>query len=222
MKRLSKVKIEWSPTFAYAIGLLATDGNLSSDDRHLNLTTKDEDLALQFKECLRLTNKIGRKSRGGNLTDKKYYVIQFGDKNFYEYLVSIGITPAKSKTMGALGIPKKYFIDFLRGCIDGDGTITFHKHPESKYPQLRIRLYSASKKFLEWIKEATAGVTKIEGGWIETDNNRMNILAYAIKDSIKLLNFLYYPGVEYYLKRKYTRAIPFMRDGETGRGGETG
>lgn len=222
MKRLSKVKIEWSPAFAYAIGLLATDGNLSPDGRHLNLTTKDEELALQFKECLHLTNKIGRKSRGGDLADKKYYVIQFGDKNFYEYLVSIGITPAKSKTLHRLDIPQKYFIDFLRGCIDGDGTIGAHRHPESKYPQLRIRLVSASKKFLEWIKQTTAVVTKIDGGWIETDNKGLNVLAYAIKDSVKLLSFLYYPNVEYYLKRKYTKAVPFMKSEEKRRGGETG
>jgi hypothetical protein len=212
MKRLSKVKIEWSPAFAYAIGLLATDGNLSPDGRHLNLTTKDEDLVMQFKKCLNLTNKIGRKSRGANLADKKYYVIQFGDKNFYEYLVSIGITPAKSKTLNKLDIPQKYFIDFFRGCVDGDGSITTHMHPESKHPQLRIRLYSASRLFLEWAKGMVSETTGIHNGWIETKIDGMSVLVYAMKDSISLFSFLYYPGVEYYLKRKYTRAVPFMKE----------
>ena len=40
MKRLSKIKIKWSSKFAYAMGLLATDGNLSKDERHIDFTSK--------------------------------------------------------------------------------------------------------------------------------------------------------------------------------------
>ena len=41
MKRLSRIKIEWSPEFAYAIGLIVTDGSLSKDGRHINFSSKD-------------------------------------------------------------------------------------------------------------------------------------------------------------------------------------
>gem|GEM_PF-6676481 len=44
MKPLGKVKIQWSPEFAYVIGLLTTDGNLSPDGRHINFTSKDREL----------------------------------------------------------------------------------------------------------------------------------------------------------------------------------
>ena len=36
--------IVWSPDLAYAVGLLATDGNLSSDRRHMSFISKDRDL----------------------------------------------------------------------------------------------------------------------------------------------------------------------------------
>ena len=36
-----KAKIVWNHNLAYAIGLLATDGNLSSDGRHMALVSKD-------------------------------------------------------------------------------------------------------------------------------------------------------------------------------------
>jgi hypothetical protein len=62
MKPLNKVKLKWSPNFAYVIGLLVTDGNLSSDGRHINFTSKDKKLVEIFKKCLKLNNKIGRKS----------------------------------------------------------------------------------------------------------------------------------------------------------------
>ena len=88
MKPLNKIKIEWSSTFAYAIGLLTTDGNLSIDGRHINFTSKDEELVKIFKRCLRLTNVIGRKS-SSHTKEKRYFQIQFGDVNFYRFLLKI-------------------------------------------------------------------------------------------------------------------------------------
>ena len=64
MKRLNLVKIEWSPEFAYAIGLLVTDGSLSKDGRHINFSSKDLDLIETFMACLQLKNKISRKGSG--------------------------------------------------------------------------------------------------------------------------------------------------------------
>ncbi len=209
MRRLSKVRITWTPNFAYAIGLIATDGSLSKDGRHINFTSKDLVLVESFRECLGLNNKIGRKTREKE-QEKKYFQIQFGDKNFYEFLLSLGLTPAKSKTLGTLNIPSSCFADFLRGCIDGDGNIGIHRHPESQHLQLRVNLTSASKIFLEWMKERIKIEINIAGGWIYTYGN-MHVLSYGKSDSIKLLKFMYYPNVEFYLARKYLRAEPFLR-----------
>lgn len=208
MKRLGKVKIKWSPAFAYAIGLIATDGNLSTDGRHLNMTSKDKDLITTFKKCLGLKNKIGRKTRGG-LKIKKYFQVQFGDKNFYEFLLSIGIMPAKSKILDSINIPDNYFADFLRGCIDGDGNIDVHSHPESRHLQLRLRLFSASPTFINWIKEKIAKILKIEKGWIENYAG-VYILSYGKSDSIKLLKFMYYDNVRYFLTRKFKKAKQYL------------
>ena len=209
MKRLNKVKILYSSKFFYAIGLLATDGNLSKDGRHLNMTSKEKEMIITFKMCLGINNKIGRQTRGGS-TVKKYFQVQFGDKNFYSYLLSIGLTPAKSKTIAQLDIPDNYFADFLRGCIDGDGSIGIFKHPESRHPQLRIRLSSASMPFLQWVKNKILINTNIETGWIENKKG-IAVLVYAKENSIKILNYIYYQNVEYYLKRKYNIAKPFLR-----------
>ncbi|MEK7138408.1 MAG: hypothetical protein AAB787_02775 [Patescibacteria group bacterium] len=199
---MSKVKIEWSPGFAYAIGLIATDGNLSIDGRHMNFASKDIELIETFKKCLLLDNRIGRKARGGEI-DKKYFQVQFGDKNFYDFLLDLGLTPTKSRTIGKLEIPSDYFADFFRGCIDGDGSIGFFNHLESRHPQLRIRLVSAGNGFLEWIKGEISNLYGIKSGWIETKEKEISSLIYAKADSIKLFEIMYYKGVEYYLSRKY-------------------
>ena len=211
---MNKIKIEWSPNFAYAIGLLTTDGNLSKDGRHLNMTSKERVMILTFKRCLGLKNRIGRKGRGDNSKVKKYFQVQFGDKNFYNFLLSIGLSPAKSKKIGVLLIPDGYFSDFLRGCLDGNGNINYNKHPESKHLQLRLRICSASQPFLVWMKKSIATNTMIKSGWIEFRNKNNSCyynLCYGKTDAIKLFNFMYYNNVENYLLRKYMIAKKFMR-----------
>ena len=204
MKRLSKVKIDWSPKFAYAIGLIATDGCLCNDSRHIDFTSKDKELVIKFKECLGINNKIGIKRRGndGYSREAKYFRIQLGDRNFYDFLLSIGLSQRKSKSLGSLNIPDEFFVDFLRGCIDGDGSIGFHSHPESKHPQFRIRLVSASEDFVHWLKLKIKDIFLIEGGWIYKSRDT-SVLSYAKSDSIKLVDFLYKDKNCVYLSRKY-------------------
>ncbi|PIP23436.1 MAG: hypothetical protein COX36_03420, partial [Candidatus Nealsonbacteria bacterium CG23_combo_of_CG06-09_8_20_14_all_38_19] len=70
MRPVRKERIRWSPKLAYIVGLLATDGSLSIDGRHIDFTSKDVQLLKTFKKCLGLKNKIGFKSSG--FSKKKY------------------------------------------------------------------------------------------------------------------------------------------------------
>lgn len=199
---------KWSPDLAYAIGIIATDGNLSPDGRHINITSKDKELLLSVKSCLNLKNSIGRKSRS-KLFEKKYYVIQFGDVLFYRFLENIGIHPAKSKTIGEVATPKQFFRDFLRGCIDGDGNIGTFKHPQSNHLQLRVRLCSASKTFLQWIHQTVVLLTEVRHGWISQTRDVYS-LAFGTEESVKILKFIYYRNSTHKLLRKYRLAQAYM------------
>lgn len=211
MKRLGKVKLLWTPEFAYAIGIIATDGNLSSDGRHLNITSKDLEMALTVKHILGLSNKIGKKARGG-AREKNYYVLQFGDKNFYDFLLSIGLTPAKSRTICKVDVPQQYFRDFLRGCIDGDGSIGAFSHPESKRPQIRLRLTSASPPFLAHMLSSIRNFFPVTGGHIYTEQRKsVSTLSFGKADSLELLRLMYYEESLPCLKRKRTIAKDFLK-----------
>src|SRR3989339_272256 len=207
MKPLSKINYTWTSKLAYAIGLIATDGNLSSDERHINFTSKDLELAEIFRECIGFKGKIGIKSGRVNGV-KKYFVVQPGDVVFYKFLESIGLTKKKSKTLGKLKIPRKLFYDFLRGCLDGDGSFNAFFHPQSKIPQFRVRLYSASKIFVDWIKRETLkdGINSYL-----TNSREVHILGYGKKDSTKLLNLVYYGGCPKSLSRKYEYAKKYIK-----------
>lgn len=189
--RKSKVQTKWSSNFAYVIGVITTDGNLSPDQRHISITSKDLEMISNCSTGLGIEMKYSKKARGREL-NKKYFVLQFSDVNFFEFLVSIGLTTNKSKTLGAIKIPEKYFKDFLRGCIDGDGSISIFKHPQSNRPQYKLRLCSASKNFLVWILSRVSKLYKISGGSIHIPKkSSVHTLVFGKYDAVKILSIIY-------------------------------
>lgn len=58
--------MRWSKNLAYAVGLIVTDGSLSRDGRHIELTSKDKEQVETFSKILNLKNKIGIKKSGYN------------------------------------------------------------------------------------------------------------------------------------------------------------
>src|SRR5438105_10968527 len=72
--------LEWSPAMAYIVGLLATDGCLSSDRRHIILTSCDRAL---IKTYLRL---LGRPLRftTRRKRPRRAFCAQFSDVAFYD------------------------------------------------------------------------------------------------------------------------------------------
>ncbi len=192
MRPQNKNSTIWSSNLAYAIGLITTDGNLSKDNRHISLTSKDKEQIENFKLCLGLTNKIGRKARGGEL-EKKYYLLQFGDVHFYQFLKSIGLKPNKSKILSDLKIPKKYFFDFLRGHFDGDGTSYSYwdKRWRSSFMFYTVFI-SASKNHILWLKRTIEKNIKIKGHLTKSVNSSTYHLKYAKTESLKLLPEIYY------------------------------
>lgn len=191
--------MDWSNDIAYVVGLITTDGNLSKDGRHITFISKDIDLIKTFKRCLCLNNKITPKPSG--YSDKIYNKIQFGNVKLYRWLLKIGLMPNKTKILGKLDIPRKYFFDFLRGHLDGDGCFRVFKDPV--YPnseRFYIVFHSASLNHLKWIQNKINRLTGIKG-WIEY-STRVWRLTYAKSESKILLPSLYYNKSIPFLKRK--------------------
>ena len=155
--------MRWSRSLAYCIGLITTDGSLSKDGRHISLTSKDIEQIYNFSKALNLKNKIGKKTSSYG-KGKLYYVIQFGNIKFYKFLLSIGLHPNKTKTIKELTIPDKYFGDFLRGHLDGDGFTNSYwdKRWKSSF-MFYTGFISASREHLEWIKNTIIRLYGVHG-----------------------------------------------------------
>ena len=192
--------MRWTANLAYSIGLIVTDGSLSIDGRHINLTSKDLDQIKTFASLLHLKNKIGRKKSSYN-PQGIYYQIQFGDVQFYRFLLSIGITPNKTKGLGSIDMPPKYFADFLRGHLDGDGfTYSYWDKRWKNSFMLYTGFISASKTHIQWLSDEINKNFAING-YINF-NKTVYRLMYAKKSSLSLLKKIYYKDQLPCLKRK--------------------
>ena len=146
--------------FWYLVGLIATDGCLSGDRRHIDVTLKEEDHLARIRNTIGLRCGVTKKLNGAGQTA---YHMQIGSRILYDRLLMIGLTSKKSLTLGALQVPSHRFTDFLRGVIDGDGNIRRWKHPTNGREQWSLRIFSASKPFMHWISETSSRLWNVEG-----------------------------------------------------------
>lgn len=192
-------RIRWSASLAYVVGLITTDGCLSGDGRHIGFTSKDLEQIQNFRNILGLTNKIGLKFSG--YSKAKYYRIEFGNVKFYKFLLKIGLTPNKSKTIKDVAIPEKYFRDFLRGLLDGDGYTYSYFDPRWKNSFMFYTSFvSASLMHLVWLSNGIERMYKLRGRIKRV--TRAYQLQYAKKASIELLTQIYYKNNLFCLQRK--------------------
>lgn len=205
-KPMGKVKIKWNTGFAYAIGLLVADGCLYKDGRHISLTTKDLEQAKNFKKCLNINVKVGLKARGYS-KEKKYFHIQFGDVLFYGFLKKIGLSPAKSKTISKVLIPKKYFFDYLRGYFDGDGcSYSFYDSVWKKSYRFYISFACGSTKHIEWLKKTLNDYIKVKGHISHNSNHPSSFqLRYSKQEALLIVKKMYYKKGLVCLKRKHLK-----------------
>ena len=209
---ISALRTTWSPEIAYAVGLIATDGNLSRDGRHLAVSSQDVDLLETVRRCLHLTASITPCSG----TQGRCHHIQWSDRTLYDWLLTVGLMPAKSLRLGPLDVPDDVFPDFVRGCIDGDGSIVMYldrfnapKNPKYVYDRLFVSIVSASPRFLRWLQLSVLRLGGLSGHLTVTRSPKHHDLwrlRYAKRESLRLLQWMYYAAGIPALKRKRDRA----------------
>lgn len=192
-KPKGKVKIEWSSNFAYAIGLLVSDGSLSINGRHIVFTSRDIEQLENFTRALNIKGiAIGYTKCGEKYGDKRVARVQFGDVLFYQFLLDIGLMPNKSKIIGAVKVPEEYFFDFLRGSFDGDGCTYSYFDPRWKSSFMFYTTFvSASRVHILWLQDEIHSRLNITGHITGNSNRGAYQLKYAKADSLNLLRQMY-------------------------------
>jgi hypothetical protein len=214
--------VVWTSDLAYVVGLIATDGNLSRKRGRIAIMSKDCDILDLVRVRMRLNAAI-RPHRGGFGTQCHH--LAWSDHRFYAWLVDVGLTPAKSLTLGPLAVPDEHFADFFRGCLDGDGSIVTYidrynafTNASYVYSRLYVSIVSASPRFIVWLRAMVQRLAGVAGSVdVKSSRERHDVwrLRYAKRESLAVLRWIYYSEDVACLARKRRIADPFLSPGPT-------
>lgn len=189
-----------SSNMAYFLGFLAADGYIAKDNNNIaiGLSAVDKGHLEKFRDI------IGGRKIDEYTTTEGFQVAKwvFTSKKVKEELVKYNIIPQKTFTLTPpLALKRKYWIDYIRGYFDGDGSINYLNSNKS----LRWQICSAKPEILQWIidffyEEYNIPKVNIQ---IQYRENRKPIYSFQYStNSTKMIYNILYTDDSWYLDRK--------------------
>lgn len=197
----------FTPESCYWAGFIAADGCINSNKRNVGIE-------LAYIDNQHLKNLCGvverddmvwvrERESGGKIY--KYSSVSIVSKKIVSDLSdNFSVTPKKSLTLQPPNnLPKEYVHHFIRGYIDGDGHIGWHKHNNKP----RISVCSGSKKLLEWLTCGIKNNVKTGNPKIRKSKNKdLYNIEFMGNQVYDILDWLYKDSSpQTRLERKYER-----------------
>lgn len=188
-----------SPFKAYFIGLMITDGYVS-DERKFGIDLKDEDCIRFISES---TGQTYTSYPGYQEGQEIKYRILFSNRDNVAQLKRYGILPRKTHLLEGFEWGKeeeKYIPYFIRGVIDGDGSIF-----KTTYGEIAFAISSSNYGFILWIRDILTNKMFVFE-LTESQNLKTGVwsLSSALKRNIEILKILSYDR-PFGMARKYNR-----------------
>jgi hypothetical protein len=184
---------------AYILGFILSDGCIvkpkrknHSDSLKFGVHFKDVDILEKIKRSLKSGHKISRSSDAFHLSIASQVIVND--------LKNLGVTYRKSLSEHVPKVPKVFTRDFIRGFVDGDGSIKIDK---SDYPNLAIY---GGEKIIKFIRDHFLKSFDIYSKILKLTSNKQGKYLYQISyrcnSAQTLLNYLYKDS-KLSLDRKY-------------------
>ena len=212
-RKIDKPKLEvnesyfkkWSANMAYVVGFIFADGNITevthngySDKLGFGVSQKDIDVLEKIKRELSAKQALS--------ISGKYVHFSIFSQVIVDDLKKLGVSYRKSfrKSPGKIpNIPQKYIRDFIRGIVDGDGSINFDKRD---YPALSI---CGRKEMMTFIRNHFVYKFHIYSKISQPKKNgklsNVFYICYRSNSAKILINYLY-KNASIYLERKFKLA----------------
>lgn len=192
---------------AWLLGFLAADGNISKKSNNIKLTlsAKDEEVLLKIKKTVQIENPIKYYTTNGG-----YDIVElrWSSKRHRQDLAKYSIIPNKTfKLNPPYQLNKMFWIDYIRGYFDGDGSINLIKNSNNRGKgNLRWQICSVNKNFLQWIVDYLFEEFQIPKVNIQKQSkNRKNPIyyfQYSSKATKAIYNILYTDSKMFLLRKK--------------------
>lgn len=137
----------------YLLGAFITDGCIINNDRTIRASLSSND-----NDWLELINQyVAPEKPIIKVKDSNCYLLIYNCQELVYWFIDHGCYQRKSLTIKMPNVPKKYMKDFIRGCFDGDGSLSFtnrYRKDKGYYERCRrAKITSASKDFIYSIYE---------------------------------------------------------------------
>lgn len=144
----------WSPEMAYVLGLWWTDGCMrvknSTGAYEIEIASNDRQHLVHVAQLIGGNYHLRKVAEDGNT-----YKVTFCSREMYGDLERLGGSPRKSRTIGFPDVPGELLPHFIRGIVDGDGTLAWNGDRPI------VQVYSGSPPFVEGLITATERATGI-------------------------------------------------------------
>jgi hypothetical protein len=201
---------------AYWLGFIYADGYITEKTNRfgIELNIKDKSHLQNFLDCIDSNQKIRVRRRENKFKNKEQKYLEscsflLNNKNIHDSLHNLGVLPNKSKIIEFPSedqLMSEYYLDFIRGVIDGDGTIGLF-NTSNGFKKPHISLISASYNFISKIKDIL-NKNGIDMQITETKNLLFRLMSEKQETVFKLLELIYKNSSENTrLKRKYKQCI---------------
>jgi hypothetical protein len=191
----------------YTLGLIYADGNIawnpSKGYQALTITAaaKDKNHLENIRKLLSSTKPLLFSEKTNS------YRLIANSKKLCLKLMKLGVTPKKTLTLKfPQFIPQEQMPHFIRGVIDGDGTVRFVERDRSSY--FEITISSGSKQFCQSFVKTINDYVGVNSNIRKIGENTY-ILQYSCARGMKLADFIYSQS-NIFLKRKYLAYKNFL------------
>jgi len=200
----------------YLVGVYMTDGCILEQERSksLKLTSADLDWMELIRDLICKETPIKKRK------DSKAYDMHFYSTEFALWMISQGCTPRKSLTLQFPKVPEQYLADFMRGCIDGDGSISSSKMKGNGVAtHWECKLTSGSKDFVDAFSAAITcagfknsielygpGKPRLINGKPIVSRNPCYKVRVRGRTAFAFIQWLYYEGHRMSMPRKAQKA----------------
>lgn len=196
---------KWSGKMAWVLGFIIADGCIRKDEGKLQISSCDEEVLIKIKQALQAKHPIKAKRNKGSYSDspKTIYFLGIGSTKICSDLIRLGVTPNKSKIIQFPKVPRKYLNHFIRGLIDGDGSLYT---PRKKNGSVTTEIGTASKIFADSLKNK-----------VENNGFKVYLEQFRNKEFWRIrchertfLPWIYKNKGNYYLSRKYQKYTAYL------------
>ncbi len=174
---------------AYVLGIWFADGSLEDASyiraKYIRFTSTDYPLVFQLRHILGAKHPI-KTLAPTTENGKKRYFLRIGDHEIYNDLINLGLYPRKSLSMQFPQVPDKTLPDFIRGYLDGDGSVLIERAKNI----IKVIFTSGSRDFLQSLALAITKSCGLKQGKVY-NSHRSYQLQYTSKKALKLLAHLY-------------------------------